>query len=112
MKILGSALVWVFCALIALIALVAMPLSAAFGSGRRALRIATALDQVGAVLAGGDEDETWSARCWRLNARPYYSNWVRRIDRWFFAFTGKEDHCLEAFLSERARRQRPYDTER
>lgn len=104
----GWTLIWMACAFAAAWGLVAMPLSAAFGSGRRARRLAVGFDQTGNVAGGGDEDEPFSARCWRLRRDPHYARWQRRIDRLFLLLKAEQDHCKSAFEHEQARRHRPY----
>lgn len=98
------ALIWLACALVALWTLVALPLSALFGSGRRGWRLAVGYDQLGNVAAGGDEDEVFSARCWRLRDRPEYARWVRVIDWIFLTLAGERDHCRAAWEGEQQKR--------
>lgn len=100
--------VWIVCLIVAVWALLAIAASAIFGGGRRANRLALGFDQAGNVAGGGDEDESFSARCWRLRADPRYARWQRRIDRWFRVLRGELDHCRNAFEGEKARRARPY----
>ena len=99
---------WVLCAAAAVIGLMWMLASGLVGKGARAKRIAIAFDQVGNATAAGDEDETFSARCWRLRAQAPYEHWRRWIDRAFLVLRGEQDHCRRAFEHERDRRDRPY----
>lgn len=101
-------LVWLLCFATAVSGLVWMPLSAIFGSGRRALRIAVGFDRLGNATGAGDEDEPFSARCWRLRHEPRYEWWRDKIDRAFLFLKGQSDHCKGAFEAEKARRARPY----
>lgn len=105
MHLLAWVLVWVCCAAVALWSLVALPLSAIFGTQRRAWRLAVAFDQLGNTAAGGDEDETFSSRCWRNRHRPFYSALVVLIDWVFRRLRGEVDHCFNAWLAEEEKRK-------
>lgn len=102
-RALAWALIWFACLLVSVWTLIALPASAVFGSGRRGWRLAVSFDQLGNVAAGGDEDEVFSARCWRLRARPGYARWVRVIDWLFLKLAGETDHCRTAYEHEQAR---------
>lgn len=71
MKAASAILVWLLCVAVAVVSLLWMPVAAAFGS-RRARHIAVGYDQLGNAAAGGDEDEVFSARCWRCRDRAPY----------------------------------------
>lgn len=69
------------------------------------MQLLIAVDQLGNALLAGWADETISSRAWRL--RETYRFWaVARvlIDGVFFL---QENHCQEAFESERKRVQEP-----
>ena len=97
--ILSAILVWLLCVAVALVSLVWMPVAAAFGS-RRARRIAVAYDQLGNATGGGDEDEVFSARCWRCRDRMPYSWLQPAIDKAFELLAGETDHCRKAWEAE------------
>lgn len=102
----GFAAVWLLCAVAAVIGLLWMACSFALGGGHRGWRIAIAFDQCGNAAAGGDEDEVFSSRCWRLRHRRPYT-WIQPgIDRVFLWTRGETDHCRKAWEWERTRRQR------
>jgi len=86
------------CAIIDLVALLWMAVALAANS-RRGWRLALSHDQMGNVIAGGDEDEYISSRCWRNRHKPRYARLVRAID-WIAAQFGDFDHCRRAFESE------------
>ncbi len=100
MKILGWLAVWLACLIVAAWTLVAMPLSAWCGSGRRGWRLAVSYDQLANVAGGGNEDETISARCWRLRGQPHYARYVRLIDALFEQISGEREHCRRAYEQE------------
>lgn len=92
--------VWLLCLIASLLSLIVMPVSAIFGTGGRALRLAVSHDQLGNVIAGGDEDETISARCWRCRDRAPY-RWLQpAIDRAFKWLNGETEHCRKAWEAE------------
>ena len=104
MKAFVWALVWLLCLVVALWTLVSMPVSALFGSGSRAWKMAVSYDQLGNAAAGGHEDETFSSRCWRNRERPHYKVFVAAIDYAFFRIKGEVDHCKNAYEAEKAAR--------
>lgn len=108
MRALVWILVWLMCLLVALWTMLAIPFSAAFGSGRRAWSVAVGYDQLGNAAAGGNEDETFSSRCWRNRERPHYALMVMLIDWVFLRLRGEEDHCMNAWLAEMAARKLPF----
>lgn len=110
-RVIAFVLMWAVCAITDVVALLLMLLSSIFGSGRRAMRIAVAKDQVGNAAAAGSEDETFSARCWRLRGSPTYHRFVVVIDYVFYLLADQKAHCKGAFESEKARRARPYSEE-
>lgn len=87
------------CAPAAVIAWLWMVLAALAGS-RRALRVAIGFDQTLNAAIGGDEDETISARCWRLSHKWHYAKAARFID-WVF---GQSGHCRDAYMQELSKR--------
>ena len=62
-------------------------------------QIAIAIDQLANTLLGGFSDETLSARAHRTG-----SAWEPVIDALFF---WQADHCQDAYLSEKERKQLP-----
>lgn len=64
-----------------------------------------ALDQLCNTLLGGYADETMSSHAYRMHVagRPW-GFLMHAIDTIFF---WESDHCLESYLSERARAQLP-----
>lgn len=68
-------------------------------------QIAIAVDQVGNTLLGGYADETISSRAWRMSSSSGRWSIARSvIDAIFFWMN---DHCFEAYVSERLRQQLP-----
>jgi len=104
-KILAWITVWFACAVAALWSLIAMPVNAVFGSGQKGWRLAVSFDQLGNVAAGGDEDETFSSRCWRNRRRQPYQSLRRWIDKVFQWLSGEESHCRSVYESERLKRR-------
>ena len=98
-------LIWFACLLVSLWSLPAIPLSAVFGSGQRGWRLAVSFDQLGNVAAGGDEDEVFSSRCWRMRHKAMYGYLVRLIDWLFFVLDGQKNHCLNAWIEEQKKCQ-------
>lgn len=72
----------------------------------RGPRLALGWDQLANVMAGGDEDESISSRCWRYRADVPYC-WLQPAIDWVAlqAF-GDTDHCRRAALSEISRIKR------
>jgi len=71
------------------------------------LQSALALDQAAnAILLFGWADETVSARAWRLSNKGPWKIASIVIDAAFRLF-GQRDHCFEAYVSERLRKQSP-----
>lgn len=100
-RALGLLVLAPFCALVALAAWVWMVLAFAAGSPR-AWTLAKAFDQLGNAMAGGDEDEYFSSRCWRCRAdKPY--RWLYPAIDWVAAKFGDIDHCRASFEGERAK---------
>ncbi|NYT80863.1 hypothetical protein H0A70_05065 [Alcaligenaceae bacterium] len=97
-------LIWFGCLAVAVWALIALPVSAVSGTGRKGWRLAVAYDQLGNVAAGGDEDETFSARCWRRRDERRYGVLVAVIDWGFLWFAGEHSHCRMAYEKEVAKR--------
>lgn len=77
-----------------------MSASLILGSGRRGWRIAVAYDQLGNTSLGGHEDETFSARCWRMRGITKYDVMREFIDWIFLVFAKEEDHCKNSYLKE------------
>lgn len=67
------------------------------------LRVAIAADQFANAVRGGEPDETLSAAAHRLHLKGR-SGWRNFINRIFF---WQEDHCKDAYESEKSRRQLP-----
>ena len=95
---LALAALWLLCFFAAILGLIWMACAIVTAS-RRAWTIAIGFDQLGNATAGGDEDETISARCWRLRARQPYRLLRVLIDR-AFAAAGERDHCKASFIAE------------
>lgn len=111
-KVIASFLAWWLCVAAAVVALAWMWAAGTFGGHKRAFQIAVAFDQLGNATAAGDEDETFSARCWRKRlVSPRYARLQRVIDKAFHVLMDEPNHCEAAFESERARRHRPYRVE-
>lgn len=105
---LGMAAIWLLCAVAAVVGLVwlAAAILAATLTGRpsgRAWRLAVSFDQVGNAATAGDEDETISARCWRLRHLKRYALLVRLIDGVAATFSDP-NHCRDAYEAEMAKR--------
>ena len=94
-------ILWLLCLAAAIVSL-AWQFVAIFTAKRRAVRIAVGFDQTANAAFGGDEDETISARCWRLREGPLHSALVQVIN--FLANDPK--HCEDSFIDEQQRRQR------
>ena len=105
MRLIAWVLIWVCCAVVAVWSLIALPLSAIFGSGKRSWRLAVAFDQLGNTAGGGDEDETFSSRCWRNRDRRLYCFLVGMIDWIFLRLRGERGHCLNAWVAEEEKRK-------
>lgn len=96
--------IWLLCLLAAIVGLAWMACAIVSGSAR-ARRIAVGFDIVGNVTAGGDQNETISARCWRYrNEMPYRT--LRRIIDAAFALNGDREHCERTYLEELINAQR------
>lgn len=67
------------------------------------LRVAIAADQFANAVRGGEPDETLSAAAHRLHLKGR-SGWRNFINRIFF---WQEDHCKDAYESEKNRKQLP-----
>lgn len=93
--ILTLIVLWHVCGFVAVVALLWMFLSIIGGSAR-AWKIAIAFDQLANATFGGDEDETISARCWRLRERPIYSALVQVIN----LLANDKKHCEDSYLDE------------
>lgn len=75
-------------------------------------QVAVAVDQlVNALIPGGWADETFSARCWRLRARPAWDIARRVIDS-AALLGGDKNHCEASYRSELLRLQSPPETRR
>lgn len=107
-RALGFIIAILLSALTCLVALAWAIMSGVVGSGRRARSILISIDQLGNAAAAGDEDETFSARCYRMRATPKYARLMAAIDWAFERATGQIRHCEQAFFAERRRRARPY----
>ena len=75
---------------------------------KRILNLLIALDQFLfclVTLGASDPDETLSAAAWRWDTMGHPMGWLRPvIDRLFWL---QPDHCMNAYLAERHRRQLP-----
>lgn len=99
-RLLKLIVLWHVCCLVAVVALLWMFLSIIGGSSR-AWAIAIGFDQLANATFGGDEDETISARCWRLRDGPLYSALVVVIN----LLANDPRHCEDSYLDEQQRRQ-------
>lgn len=93
------------------VCMVAIPMTLAWtwvalvAGSPRGPRLALAWDQVANVLAGGDEDESISSRCWRYRASSPYC-WLQPAIDWFaLHLFGEPNHCQQAALSEISRKK-------
>lgn len=93
-------LLWHVCVIVGVVALLWFFL-ASFAGSPRAWRIAVGFDQLANAMFGGDEDETISARCWRMRGGALHSALVQVIN--FLANDPK--HCEDSFIDEQQRRQ-------
>ena len=74
---------------------------------RRVKKILVALDQLAnVVFLFGDEDETVSARCWRLRRLFWWGLGRRLLDGVALLFLDR-DHCEKSYQSEMRRLQSP-----
>ncbi len=101
---LALVLLWLLCLLAAIVGLVWMAVAMIPGS-QRAWAIAIGFDQMANATAGGDPDETISARCWRYRAEMPYRTLRRVIDA-AFAVGGDREHCERTYLEELINAQR------
>lgn len=93
----GLLLIWLLCAVAALVAHVWM-LAAICAGSRRAWKIGIGFDQLANTAFGGDEDETISSRCWRYrDEQPY------KTLRWLLDAGFGDGHCESAREAEMAR---------
>ena len=72
--------------------------------GTYLLAVAIGVDQLANTLTGGAADETLSARAHRLHVNRHRS-WPRNCINTLFFW--QADHCLQAYESERDRKQLP-----
>lgn len=73
-------------------------------------QVMIAVDQlINALIPGGWADETLSARCWRLRARPAWDIARRVIDS-AALLGGDKNHCEASYRSEMLRLQSPPET--
>ena len=63
------------------------------------------IDQGFNVVTGGWADETFSARCWRLQYRKNSFRITRKIVDKIFFFS--ENHCYKSYLAEKERKHLP-----
>lgn len=101
---LGMAAIWLLCLVAAIVGLVWLAASivkevATGAEGRRAWRLSIAFDQLANTAAGGDEDETISARSYRYRKDPPYRWLLPLIDR-VASLCGEPDHCHGAYVAE------------
>lgn len=96
-------LAFLACLVVSAWGLLALVVAAVTGSGRTK-RLLVAFDQLGNTAAGGDEDEVFSARCWRNRERHPYSELVKVIDWLFLRLLGEVGHCENAHLKELSKR--------
>ena len=69
-----------------------------------AIQVLLAIDQLANTLVGGYADESLSSHAWRMHARGKTNVWRGLIDHLFF---WQEEHCYQAYLSEKERTQLP-----
>lgn len=69
-----------------------------------AIQVLLAIDQLANTLVGGYADESLSSHAWRMHARGKTNVWRWLIDHLFF---WQEEHCYQAYLSEKERTQLP-----
>lgn len=93
--------VWLLCQTCALIAAV-WQLAAAIAGSDRAWRIALGYDRMGNAVAGGDDGEYISSRCWRHRAEQPYRTLRAAIDQ-VAAWAGQAGHCEASYQGEAAR---------
>lgn len=95
----GLVLLWMLCAACSVVALAWMALAVIVGSGR-AWRIALGFDRLGNAMAGGDDGEYISSRCWRYRTeQPYRAlRWV--IDAAAVLVVGQAGHCEDSYRGE------------
>lgn len=102
-RVAALAAIWLACLVVAAIALVWMPIALA-ARARRGWRLAIGFDQLGNTLAGGDEDEVFSSRAWRLRYRQPYRVLQPAID-WAAERLGDGPaHCRMAWINEVSKR--------
>jgi len=66
-------------------------------------QVAIAVDQLLNALLGGWADETFSARCWRLESERKWARVMRPVVDAIFFFD--DNHCKESYESEMNRIQ-------
>lgn len=98
----GALLLTLICAVVAVACLLWMLAALAAGSAR-GWRLAVGFDQLGNAAGGGDEDEVFSSRCWRLRERPPY-RWLRPAIDSAFGLLGEREHCRQAWIGEARKR--------
>jgi hypothetical protein len=101
-RLAAALLLTLICAAVAAVCLVWMFAALAAGSAR-GWRLAIGFDQLGNAAAGGDEDEVFSSRCWRLRDRAPY-RWLRPMIDAAFALLGDADHCRSSWEGEQKKR--------
>ena len=89
-----SVILWLACLAATLIILPMQLLQALFGSVRRSINMAVAIDQAVNALLGGLPDET-------ISARIYRNQWKKTetFVNWLF---GDPNHCRDSYESERS----------
>lgn len=95
---LALVVVWLLCALGALVGLLWLALAAVAGS-HRAWTIAIGFDEAANAAFGGSATQTISARCWMYrNEYPYRI--LRPAIDFAFGLMGQRQHCMNAFIDE------------
>ena len=70
-----------------------------FQNGSRGWKIIIGYDQIGNIILGGHEDETFSARCYRDQSEKYMLI-EKRVDKLFKIISNEDRHCYNAFIQE------------
>lgn len=100
-RVAGAIALLVVCLIVAVVAALWMAV-AVTTSAPRGWRLAISFDQLGNAMAGGDEDEVFSSRCWRYRDHLPY-RWLQPAIDWVFARFGDQDHCRRSFNAELTR---------
>ncbi len=99
---LALVILWLLCALAAIVGLVWMALAIIPGS-QRAWVIAKGFDRLGNAIARGDDSEYISSTCWRYRDEQPYRTLLVLIDA-AFGLLGNDRHCERSYDDELANR--------